>query len=96
MRASVSSDGMVVNGGARRRVGNQTTLDLQVMNHRRTLIINFQLTLFECTTEYNTVLERSRLPHSDILSALRFIGLKENVAVLPQGIKSHIRALGKI
>ena len=59
VKARVSSDGVVVNGGARQRAGNQTTLALQAMNHRRRLMILFQFILFEHTTEDNITLELS-------------------------------------
>lgn len=71
-------------------------LDLQAINRCRGFMIDSQLTLFEGTIEDNIVLGRSYIPYSDVRWALRFTELEEDVDSLPQGIKTHIRAPGKI
>lgn len=92
--ASVSSDGVVVNGGARRRDEDETRLDLQAINRCRGFMIDSQRTLFKCTIEDSIVLECSYIPYSDPRWALRFTELKKDIDALPQGLKTHIRALG--
>ena len=71
-------------------------LDLQAINRCRGFMIDSQLTLFEGTIEDNIVLGRSYIPYSDVRWALRFTELEEDVDALPQGLKTHIRAPGKI
>ncbi len=71
-------------------------LDLQAINRCRGFMIDSQLTLFEGTIEDNIVLGRSYIPYSDVRWALRFTELEEDVDSLPQGLKTHIRAPGKI
>ena len=95
-RASVSFDGVVVNGGARRQDGDETRLDFQAINRCRGFMIDYQLALFEGTIEDSIVLGRSYIPYSDIRWALRFTELEENVDALPRGLKVHIRAPGKM
>ena len=72
-RASVSSDGVVVNGGARRRDGDETRLDLQAINRCRGFMIDSPLTLFEGTI----------ILYSDVRWALRFSELEKDVDTLP-------------
>jgi putative ABC transport system ATP-binding protein len=71
-------------------------LDLQAINRCRGFMIDSQLTLFEGTIEDNIVLGRSYIPYSDVRWALRFTELEEDVDALPQGLKTHIRAPGKV
>ena len=71
-------------------------LDLQAINRCRGFMIDSQLTLFEGTIEDNIVLGRSYIPYSDVRWALRFTELEDDVDALPQGLKTHIRAPGKI
>ncbi|MBU6431692.1 MAG: ATP-binding cassette domain-containing protein [Nitrospirae bacterium] len=71
-------------------------LDLQGINRCRGFMIDSQLTLFEGTIEDNIVLGRSYIPYSDVRWALRFTELEDDVDALPQGLKTHIRAPGKI
>ena len=59
-------------------------------------MIDSQLTLLEGTIEDNSVLGRSCIPYSDVQWALSFTKLKEDVDALPQGLKPHIQAPGKI
>jgi ABC-type bacteriocin/lantibiotic exporter with double-glycine peptidase domain len=71
-------------------------LDLNAINRCRGFMLDSQLTLFEGTIEDNIVLGRSYIPYSDVRWALRFVELEEDVDALPQGLKTHIRAPGKI
>jgi len=71
-------------------------LDLQAINRCRGFMIDSQLTLFEGTIEDNIVLGRSYIPYSDVRWALRFTELEEEVDAFPQGLKTHIRAPGKV
>lgn len=71
-------------------------LNLQAINRCRGFMIDSQLTLFEGTIEDNIVLGRSYIPYSDVRWALRFTELEEDVDALPQGLKTHIRAPGKV
>jgi ABC-type bacteriocin/lantibiotic exporter with double-glycine peptidase domain len=71
-------------------------IDMAAINRCRGFMIDSQLTLFEGTIEDNIVLGRSYVPYSDVRWALRFAELEEDVDALPQGLKTHIRAPGKI
>ncbi|HET9607634.1 MAG TPA: ATP-binding cassette domain-containing protein [Nitrospira sp.] len=71
-------------------------IDMGAINRCRGFMIDSQLTLFEGTIEDNIVLGRSYIPYSDVRWALRFAELEEDVDTLPQGLKTHIRAPGKI
>src|SRR5215213_523548 len=71
-------------------------LDLNAINRCRGFMLDSQLSLFEGTIEDNIVLGRSYVPYSDIRWALRFVELEEEIDALPLGIKTHVRAPGKI
>ncbi|MDH4188425.1 MAG: ATP-binding cassette domain-containing protein, partial [Nitrospira sp.] len=71
-------------------------LNLQEINRCRGSMIDSHLTLFEGTLEDNIVLGRSYIPYTDVRWALRLTELDTVIDALPQGIKSHIRALGEI
>lgn len=71
-------------------------LDLHTINRCRGFMIDSQLTLFDGTIEDNIVLGRSYVPYSDVRWALRFTELEEEIDALPQGLKTHIRAPGKV
>ena len=71
-------------------------IDLDAINRCRGFMIDSQLTLFEGTIEDNIVLGRSYIPYSDVRWAMRFTELEEDVDALPQGLKTHVRAPGKI
>ncbi len=71
-------------------------LDLHTINRCRGFMIDSQLTLFEGTIEDNIVLGRSYIPYSDVRWALRFTELEEEIDALPQGLKTHVRAPGKV
>jgi hypothetical protein len=65
--ASVSSDGVVVNGGVRRRDGDETRLGIQAINRCRELRIDSKRRIFEGTIEDNIVLGHSYTFYSDVL-----------------------------
>lgn len=71
-------------------------IDINTINRHRGFMIDSQLTLFEGTIEDNIVLGRSYIPYSDVRWALRFTELEDDVDSLPQGLKTHVRAPGKI
>ncbi len=71
-------------------------LDLDAINRCRGFVLDSQLSLFEGTIEDNIVLGRSYVPYSDVRWALRFTELEEEIDALPQGIKTHVRAPGKM
>lgn len=71
-------------------------LDQLAINRCRGFVLDSQLTLFEGTIEENIVLGRPYIPYSDVRWALRFTELEEEIDALPQGLKTHVRAPGKI
>jgi ABC-type bacteriocin/lantibiotic exporter with double-glycine peptidase domain len=71
-------------------------LNLDAINRCRGFMLDSQLSLFEGTIEDNIVLGRSYVPYSDVRWALRFTELEEEIDALPYGIKTHVRAPGKI
>ena len=71
-------------------------IDMNTINRCRGFMIDSQLTLFEGTIEDNILLGRSYIPYSDVRWALRFAELEEDVDALAQGLKTHVRAPGKI
>jgi len=71
-------------------------LDLNSINRCRGFMIDSQLSLFEGTIEDNIVLGRSYIPYNDVRWALRVTELEEDIDALPHGLKTHIRAPGKI
>ena len=71
-------------------------LNLDSVNRFRGFILDSQLSLFEGTLEENIVLGREYIPYSDVRWALRFTDLETEVDALPQGLKTHVRAAGKI
>ncbi len=71
-------------------------LNLDTVNRFRGFVLDSQLSLFEGTLEENIVLGRSYVPYSDVRWALRFTELEEEIDALPQGLKTHVRAPGKV
>jgi putative ABC transport system ATP-binding protein len=71
-------------------------LNLDSVNRFRGFILDSQLSLFEGTLEENIVLGREYIPYSDVRWALRFTELEEEVDALPHGLKTHVRAAGRI
>ncbi len=71
-------------------------LNLDIVNRCRGFVLDSQLSLFEGTLEDNILLGRSYIPYSDVRWALRFVELEEEVDSLPEGLKTHVRAPGRI
>ncbi len=71
-------------------------LDPLAINRCRGFILDSQLSLFEGTIEENIVLGRPYIPYADVRWALRFTELEEEIDAMPQGIKTHIRAPGRV
>ena len=71
-------------------------LNLDSVNRFRGFILDSQLSLFEGTLEENIVLGREYIPYSDVRWALRFAELEEEVDAMPHGLKTHVRAAGKV
>lgn len=71
-------------------------LNLDTVNRCRGFVLDSQLSLFEGTLEDNIVLGRSYIPYSDVRWALRFVELEEEVDSLPQGLRTPVRASGRI
>lgn len=71
-------------------------LDQLAINRCRGFILDSQLTLFEGTIEENITLGRPYVPYSDVRWALRFTELEEEIDAMPQGIKTHARAPGRV
>jgi hypothetical protein len=88
-RASVSSDGVVVNGSVRRRDEDETRLGLQAINRCRELRIDSERTNFEGRIEDNIVPGRSYTSYSDVRWTLRFTELEENADAFPEGPSPH-------
>jgi ABC-type bacteriocin/lantibiotic exporter with double-glycine peptidase domain len=59
------------------------------------LILDSQLSLFEGTLEENITLARPGIPYSDLLWALRFVEMEEEVDALPMGLRTVVKARGK-
>jgi ABC-type bacteriocin/lantibiotic exporter with double-glycine peptidase domain len=70
-------------------------LDVDALNTCRGLILDSQLSLFEGTIEENITLGRPGIPYSDLLWALRFVELEEEVDALPLGLRTVVKARGK-
>lgn len=71
-------------------------IDPTVLSQCRSVMIDSQLSLLKGTIEDNIVLGRSYVTYDDIIWALRFTELEEDIDVLPQGIKSDISELGEV
>ncbi|MGH7229063.1 MAG: ATP-binding cassette domain-containing protein [Nitrospiraceae bacterium] len=71
-------------------------LDMESLNTCRGLVLDSQLSLFAGTLEENITLSRPAIPYSDILWALRFVELEEEVDALPLGLKTPVRVQGKV
>jgi ABC-type bacteriocin/lantibiotic exporter with double-glycine peptidase domain len=71
-------------------------LNVEAVNRYRGFVLDSQLSLFEGTLEENIVLGRSYVPYSDVQWALRFAELEEEVDALPQGLKTDVRAPGRV
>jgi len=71
-------------------------LDMDSLNTCRGLVLDSQLSLFAGTVEENITLSRPAITYSDILWALRFVELEEEVDALPLGLKTPVRVQGKV
>lgn len=71
-------------------------IDPNVLSQCRSVMIDSQLSLLKGTIEDNIVLGRSYVTYDDIMWALRFTELEDEVNALPQGIKSDISELGEL
>jgi ABC-type bacteriocin/lantibiotic exporter with double-glycine peptidase domain len=70
-------------------------LDLESLNACRGLILDSQLSLFEGTLEENITVGRPRIPYTDLLWALRFVEMEEEVDALPMGLRTPVQAKGR-
>lgn len=71
-------------------------LDLNVVNQCRGFMVDSHLSLIDGTIADNIVWRRSYVSYEDVRWALWLTQLQDDVATLPQGINSDIRALGEI
>ncbi len=71
-------------------------LDLNVVNQCRGFMIDSHLSLIDGTIAENIVWRRSYISYDDVRWALWLTQLQDEVATLPQGINSDIRALGEL
>ncbi|TAJ31132.1 MAG: ATP-binding cassette domain-containing protein [Nitrospirae bacterium] len=70
-------------------------LDMESLNACRGLILDSRLSLFDGTLEENITLGRPAISYSDVLWALRFVEMEEEVDALPLGLQTPIKARGK-
>jgi putative ABC transport system ATP-binding protein len=70
-------------------------LDMDSLNAHRGLVLDSQLSLFEGTLEENITLDRPSVTYEDIVWALRFVELEEEVDAFPFGLKTPVRPEGK-
>jgi len=70
-------------------------LDMDSLNACRGLILDSQLSLFEGTLEENITMGRPSIPYSDVLWALRFVEMEDEVDALPLGLRTPIKARGR-
>jgi putative ABC transport system ATP-binding protein len=71
-------------------------LNMESLNACRGLILDSQLTLLEATLEENLSLGRASVAYSDILWALRFVEMDEEIDRLPLGLRTPVVAKGKM
>ena len=71
-------------------------LDLNVVNHCRGFMIDSHLSLLDGTIADNIVWRRSYVSYEDVRWALELTQLQSEIAALPLGINSDIKALGEI
>ena len=70
-------------------------LDIQSLNACRGVILDSQLSLFEGTLEENITLDRPSITYEDVLWALRFVEMEEEVDALALGLRTPVRPAGK-
>jgi len=70
-------------------------LDIQLLNGCRGLVLDSQLSVFEGSLEENITLDRPSISYEDVLWALRFVEMEEDVDAFPLGLKTPVRVHGK-
>jgi ABC-type bacteriocin/lantibiotic exporter with double-glycine peptidase domain len=70
-------------------------LDMDALNACRSLILDSQLTLLEGTLEENITLGRSSILYNDVMWALGFVEMEEEVDALPLGLRTPVLRRGK-
>ncbi len=70
-------------------------VSMETLNACRGLVLDSQLTLFEGTLEENIALGRPKVDYQDVLWALRYVEMEEEVDALPLALKTPIRARGR-
>lgn len=70
-------------------------LELDSLNACRGLILDSQLSLFEGTLEENITMGRPSIPYSEVLWALRFVEMEEEIDALPLGLRTPVKARGR-
>ena len=70
-------------------------IDVHSLNECRALVLDSQLSVFEGTLEENITLDRASISYEDVLWALRFVEMEEEVDAFPLGLKTPVRVHGK-
>src|SRR5207248_634698 len=71
-------------------------LEMAAVNSCRGIVLDtYYMPLFEGTLEENITMGRSSILYSDLLWALRFVDLEEEIDALPMGLHTPIRARGR-
>ncbi len=70
-------------------------LDIDTINRCRGLVLSSPLSLFEGTIEENITMGRPQILYEDLLWALRFVEMEEEVDAMPLGLKTSVRSRGK-
>jgi ABC-type bacteriocin/lantibiotic exporter with double-glycine peptidase domain len=70
-------------------------IDIHSLNECRALVLDSQLSVFEGTLEENITLDRASISYEDLLWALRFVEMEEDVDAFPLGLKTPVRVHGK-
>ena len=71
-------------------------LDRESLNTYRGLVLDSQLSVFEGTLEENITVNRPSVSYEDIIWALRFVELEEEVETFPSGLRTPVRPEGKV
>ena len=70
-------------------------LDMESLNTYRGLVLDSHLSVFEGTFEENIAVDRPSVSYEDIVWALRFVELEEEVEAFPFGLRTPVRPEGK-
>jgi ABC-type bacteriocin/lantibiotic exporter with double-glycine peptidase domain len=70
-------------------------MDMDTINACRGMVLTAPLSLFEGTLEENITMGRPQIRYEDLLWAIRFVEMEEEVDALPLGLKTPIRSGGK-